>query len=43
MRGADVSSDSHLLVTAVRLRLKRYTRISNNARKKFNEGLLRSK
>jgi hypothetical protein len=35
------ANDHHLLVTAVRLRLKRYTIINNNARKKFN--VLRSK
>ena len=43
MRGADVSSDHHLLITAVRLRLKRYNNVNNNTRKKFNVGLLRSK
>ena len=43
MRGADVSTDHHLLITAVRLRLKRYNNVNNNTRKKFNVGLLRSK
>ena len=40
MRGADVSSDHHLLLTAVRLRLKRFTNI-NNTQTKYNVGLLR--
>jgi hypothetical protein len=39
MRGADVSSDHHLLVTAVRLQLERY----NNTQKRFNEAMLRDK
>jgi hypothetical protein len=43
MRGADVSSDHHLLVTAVRPRLKRYNNINNSAWKKFHAGLLRNK
>jgi hypothetical protein len=43
MRGADISSDHHLLVTAVRLWFKRYN-TNNNAWKKFqHESLLRSK
>ena len=42
MRVADVSSDHHLLVTTVRLRLKRFT-IANGTRTKYNVGLLRNK
>jgi len=42
MRGADVSSDHHLLLTAVRLRLKKFNN-TNNSRTKYNIGLLRSK
>ena len=42
MRGADVSSDHHLLMTTMRLRLKRFT-ISNSTRTKYNVGLLRDK
>jgi hypothetical protein len=41
MKGADVSLDHFLLVTTVRLRLKRHN-INTNARKKFNVRLLRS-
>ena len=40
-RGADVSSDHHLLVTAVRLRLKKYSTI-NTKQTKYNVGLLRN-
>ena len=42
MRGADVSSDYHLLVATVRLRLKRFTN-SNSTQAKYNVGLLRNK
>ena len=42
MRGADVSSDHHLLTTTARLRLKRYNNTSST-RTKFNVGLLRNK
>ena len=42
MRGADVSSDHHLLMTTVRLRLKRFTTV-NSTRTKYNVGLLRDK
>ena len=42
MRGADVSSDHHLLMTTVRLRLKRFT-TANSTRTKYNVGLLRDK
>ena len=42
MRGADVSSDHHLLMTTVRLRLKRFT-TANSTRTKYNVGLLRGK
>ena len=42
MRGADVSSDHHLLVTTVRLRLKRFTS-ANSTRTRYNVGLLRNK
>ena len=42
MRGADVSSDHHLLATTVKLRLKRYNN-TNNTRTKYNVGLLRNK
>ena len=42
MRGADVSSDHHLLVTTVRPRLKRFT-ITNSTRTKYNVELLRNK
>nr|KAG5687578.1 hypothetical protein BaRGS_009975 [Batillaria attramentaria] len=41
MRGADVSSDHHLLATTLRLRLKRHTN-ANNTRTKYNVGLLRN-
>ena len=40
MRGADVSSDHHLLLTSVRLRLKRYPKESHT-RTKYNVGKLR--
>ena len=43
MRGADVSSDHHLLATTVKLRLKRYNNNPNNTRTKYNVGLLRNK
>ena len=42
MRGADVSSDHHLLMTTVRLRLKRFTN-AFSTRTKHNVGLLRDK
>ena len=42
MRGADVSSDHHLLMTTVRLRLKRST-TANSTQAKYNVGLLRDK
>ncbi|XP_068757996.1 uncharacterized protein [Montipora capricornis] len=42
MRGADVSSDHHLLLTALRFRLKRVTNIKNT-RTKYHVGLLRNK
>ncbi|XP_068713222.1 uncharacterized protein [Montipora foliosa] len=42
MRGADVSSDHHLLSTALRFRLKRVTNIKNT-RTKYHNGLLRNK
>nr|KAG5700884.1 hypothetical protein BaRGS_012291 [Batillaria attramentaria] len=41
MRGADVSSDHHLLATTLRLRLKRHTN-ANNTRTRYNVGLLRN-
>ena len=40
-RGADVSSDHHLLVAAVRLRLKKYSTI-NTTQTKYNVGRLRN-
>ena len=42
MRGADVSSDHHLLMTTVKLRLKRFT-TANSTRTRYNVGLLRNK
>ena len=42
MRGADVSSNHHLLMTTVRLRLKRFA-TANSTYKRNNVGLLRSK
>ena len=42
IRGANVSSDHHLLITTVRLRLKRFT-TSNSTRTQCNVGLLRNK
>ena len=39
MRGADVSSDHHLLITTVRFRFKRFT-TANSTRTKYNVGLL---
>jgi len=42
MRGADVSSDHHLLVMSARMRLKKYSAITN-PRKRFNVGLLKNK
>ena len=42
MRGADVSSDHHLLVTSARLRLKKHS-TTTNPRKRFNVGLLKNK
>ena len=41
-RGADVSSDHHLVLTTMRLRLKRYTN-ANRARTRYNIGLLKNK
>ena len=41
-RTSDVSSDLHLLMTTVRLRLKRFT-TANSTRTKYNVGLLRDK
>ena len=41
-RGADISSDHHLLTTTVRLRLKRHHN-ATNTRTRFNVGLLKSK
>ena len=41
MRGADVSSDHHLMTT-VKLHLKRFT-TANSTRTKYNVGLLRDK
>ena len=42
MRGADVSSDHHLVTTTMRLRRKRYAN-TNNTRRRYNVGLLRNK
>ena len=42
MRGADVSSDHHLLMTTVKLHPKRFT-TANSTRTKYNVGLLRDK
>ena len=42
MRGADVSSDHHLLMTTVRLRIKRFTN-AHSTWAKYNVGLLRNK
>ena len=42
MRGDDVSSDHHLLMTTVKLRLKRFT-TANSTRTKYNVGPLREK
>ena len=42
MRGADMSSDHHLLMTTVRLHLKRFT-TAYSTRTKYNAGLLRDK
>ena len=42
MKGADVSSDHHLLMTTLRLRLKRFTN-ANSTRTKYSVGLLRNK
>ena len=42
MRGVDVSSDHHLLMTTVKLRLKRFTN-ANSTQTKYNVGLLRDK
>ena len=41
-RGADVSSDHHLVVTAVRLRLKKFTYANSNTQTRYNVGLLRT-
>ena len=42
MKSTDVSSDHHLLMTTVRLRLKRLT-CTNSTRTRSNVGLLRNK
>lgn len=42
MRGADVSSDHHLVTTTMRLRRKRYAN-TNKTRRRYNVGLLRKK
>ena len=42
MRGADVSSDHHLLMTTVKLHLKRFT-AANSTRTRYSFGLLRNK
>ena len=42
MRGADVSSDHHLLMTTVRLRLTRFT-TANSSRTRYSVGQLRNK
>ena len=42
MRGADVSSDDQLLMTKVRVRLKRFSN-ANSTRTRYNVGLLRNK
>ena len=42
IKGADVSSDHHLLMTTVRLRLKRFTK-ANSTRTKYNVGMSRDK
>ncbi|XP_078679467.1 uncharacterized protein LOC144915099 [Branchiostoma floridae x Branchiostoma belcheri] len=42
MRGADVSSDHHLLVMSLRLRLKKYS-TTTNSRRKYNVGLCMDK
>ena len=42
MRDANVSSDHHLLMTTMRLRLKRFTN-ANSTRTKYNAELLRNK
>ena len=43
LRGADVSSDHHLVVTVVRLRLKKYAYANSNTRARYKVGLLRNK
>ena len=43
LRGADVSSDHHLVVTAVRLWLKKCTYANSNTRTRFKVGLLKNK
>ena len=43
LRGADVSSDHHLVLTAVRVWLKKYTDAHNNTRTRYNVGMLRNK
>ena len=42
MRGADVSSDHHMLATSVRLRLRKFSS-ENNRRCKYNVGILKDK
>ena len=42
MRGADVSSDHHFLMTTLRLHLKKVTN-ANSTRTRYNVGLLRNK
>ena len=41
-RGADMS-EHHLIVTVVRLRLKKYASSNSNMRTRYNVGLLRNK
>ena len=43
LRGADVSSDHHLVVTVERLRLKKYIHANSNTWTRYNVGLLRNK
>ena len=42
MRGADISSDHHLLMTALRLRLKKFNNITNR-RTSYNVSVLKTK
>ena len=43
LRGADVSSDHHLVMTVVRLWLKKYTYANSNTQTRYDMGLLRNK